>query len=120
MKKILFLLLTVVLVASTTAIAAFIDYDRSVTYTDNTPIPAAKVPTIQYRGYTGPAATGPWTGGNVVTDNLTISAPDPAAGMTLWYTVDATLDGMTSEKAAAISKTIPFPTPAGPRLRGVR
>lgn len=120
MKKILFLLAAVILVASTTSIAALIDYDRSLTYEGGAPIAAAKIPTIQYRGYTGPSATGPWTSGNVVTDNLAIAAPDPAPGATLWYTVDATLDGMTSVKGAAISKSVPLQTPAGPTLRGVR
>jgi len=102
------------------AIAALIDYDRVTTYTDDSAIPAAKVPTIQYRGYSGPASTGPWTPAGLVTDNLAITAPDPSPGATLWYTVDATLDGMTSAKAPAVSKSLPFLRPAGPGLRGVR
>ena len=117
MKKILVLL---ALFVAAPSIAAMIDYDRATTYTDSTAIPAAKIPTIQYRGYSGPSQTGPWTPSVTVTDNLAISAPDPPAGSTWWYTVDATLDGMTSAKAAAMSKTIPFPTPAGPTIRGVR
>jgi hypothetical protein len=116
-KKILVLL---TLFVAAPALAAFIDYNRSVTYTDNTAIPAAKIPTIQYQGHYGPAVTGPWTSGNTVTDNLAISAPDPPAGATWWYTVTATLDGMTSDKAAAKSKTIPFQTPAVDQVRGVR
>lgn len=120
MKKAILLLAVFVLVMSTTAIAALIDYDRVTTYTDNSAIPAAKIPTIQYRGYSGPSPTGPWTPAGIVTDNLTITAPDPVAGATLWYTVDDTLDGMTSEKAPALSKSLPFLRPAGPALRGVR
>lgn len=49
-----------------------------------------------------------------------IVAPDPPPGEVLWYTVDAELDGITSAKGAAMSKTVPFPAPAGPVLRGVR
>lgn len=118
MKRILFILFVILL--PLTVSAAFIDFNRVTTYTDTTPIPAAKIPTIQYRGYTGPSSTGPWTAGNAVVDNLAISAPDPAPGATLWYTVDATLDGMTSTKAVAMSKSLPFQTPVGPTLRGVR
>ena len=117
MKKILVLL---ALFVAAPAIAALIDYDRVTTYVDDTAIPAAKIPTIQYRGYSGPSITGPWTPAGIVTDNLSITAPDPAPGATLWYTVDATLDGMTSAKGAAKSKTVPFPAPAGPTVRGVR
>lgn len=120
MKKILFLLLGWILVESSTTIAAFIDFDRVTLYADNTAIPAAKIPTIQYRGYTGPSAAGPWTAGNAVTDNMAIAAPDPPPGGVLWYTVDASLDGMTGVKGAAMSKAVPFQTPAGPVLRGVR
>ncbi|MFA6064077.1 MAG: hypothetical protein WC736_15920 [Gallionella sp.] len=120
MRKILILLAVIAAVMSTTAIAAMIDYDRSVTYTDGSAIPAAKIPTIQYQGYSGPAPTGPWTPAGLVVDNLAISAPDPAPGATLWYTVDASLDGMTSAKAPAVSKSLPFLRPAGPGLRGVR
>ena len=117
MKKILVVLALFVAMPS---IAALIDYDRVTGYTDNTSIPAAKIPTIQYRGYYGPAPTGPWTPTVTVTDNLTISAPDPPAGGTWWYTVDATLDGVTSAKAAAMSKTVPFKATDAPLLRGVR
>jgi hypothetical protein len=120
MKKILILLLAAVLVMSTTAIAALIDFNRVTTYADNTAIPVAKVPTIKYRGYYGPSLSGPWVSGNVVVDNQAIPAPDPFPGETLWYTVDATLDNVTSAKAVAASKTAPFPDPAAPALRGVR
>ena len=120
MKKTLVLLTVIVLVMSTTAIAALIDFDRVVTYTDSSAILAAKVPTIQYRGYSGPSVTGPWTPAGLVTDNLAISVPDPEPGAVLWYTVDASLDGMTSAKAPAVSKSLPFLRPAGPGLRGVR
>ena len=99
---------------------AFIDFDKVTTYVDGSAIAPAKIPTIQYRGYYGVSPTGPWTPAGVVTDNLTITAPDPAVGGTMWYTVDATLDGQTSNKGVAASKGIPFPNPAGTRVRGVR
>jgi len=98
---------------------ATIFFNKVTTYSDGSAIPAAKIPTIVYKGYTGPAAIGPWTSGSAVTDNLALPALEPGVGQTLWYTIDATLDGMTSTKAAAMSKTIPFPTPAGPVLRAV-
>ena len=120
MKRLTMFAIGLLMLAPLFVNAALIDYDRSVTYTDSTPIPAAKIPTIQYRGYYGPSLTGPWTSGNVVTDNLAISAPDPAAGATLWYTVDATLDGMTSAKGVAASKSVPFNLPGAPSVRGVR
>ena len=75
MKRIIVLL---ALFVAAPAIAALIDYDRVTQYVDNSPIPAAKIPTIQYRGYSGPAPTGPWTPAGIVTDNLAISAPGPA------------------------------------------
>jgi len=118
MKKTLILVLALFVAAP--AIAAFIDFNRVTTYTDGSAIPAAKVPTIQYRAYYGPSSSGPWTGGATVVDNLAISAPDPVVGGTLWYTVDASLDGKTSAKAVPKSKTVPFLAPAGPSLRGVR
>jgi len=123
MKKFILILLAFALVYATNvipAIAAFLDYDRVTTYIDNTSISPEKIPTIQYRAYHGPSSAGPWTAGNSVIDNLTITAPDPTAGSTLWYTVDATLDGMTSDKAVPKSKTVPFLRPAVPWLRGVR
>lgn len=111
MKKINVLLF---MLASVPSMAALITFERVTTYTDNTNISSAKVPTIQYRGYYGMTQTGPWTAGDVVTDNLAITAPDPAKGETLWYTVDATLDGVTSGKATPASKTTPYPTPSPP------
>ncbi len=120
MRKVLFLLLAVILLISANVRAAFIDYDRSTTYTDNTPIPAAKIPTIQYQGWYGPTQADPENPGQTVTDNATITAPDPPAGSTWWYSVTAILDGKTSVKAAAKSKTVPFQTPAAGQVRGVR
>jgi len=99
---------------------ATIFFNKVTTYTDGSAIPAAKIPTIVYKAYTGPASSGPWTAGGTVTDNLALPALEPAAGQTLFYTVDATLDGQTSAKAAAMSKTVPFLTPGGPSLRGVQ
>jgi len=119
MRKTIALLILFVAVPS---IAAVVTFDRVTTYTDGSPIPSAKVSTIQYRAYYGPSQTGPWTAGDVVTDNLAITAPDPdpAKGVTLWYTVDASLDGQTSAKAVPASKTVPYPTPSPPPGCAVR
>jgi hypothetical protein len=80
----------------------------SPTYTDNTVVPASLAATIVYTPYSGPSATGPWTAGtNTAAGVLTATMPDPGAGGTLWYTVDATLPGTpTSPKAVPASKTI--------------
>lgn len=99
--------------------AATITYDRITTYSNGTPIPSEKVPTIQYRGYSGPNSANPDVLAGTVTDNQAITAPDPDPGGTLWYTVDGTLDGATSGKAAAVSKTVPFLQPAVPKVRAV-
>lgn len=123
MKRFILILLAFILVYATNvipAIAAFIDFDRVTTYRDGSSISDTKIPTIQYQAYYGSSSTGPWTAGNIVVDNVTITAPDPAAGSTLWYTVDASLDGAVSFKAAAKSKTVPFPQLNPPVLRGVR
>jgi len=117
MRKVIVLL---VLFVAMPAIGAFIDFDRVTTYTDASAIPAAKIPTIQYRAYYGASTTGPWVTGATVTDNQTITAPDPAPGATVWYTVDATLDGMTSAKAVPKSKTVPFQAADAPSIRSVR
>ena len=111
MKRIIVLL---ALFVAAPAVAAVINFDRVTTYADGTNILASKVPTIQYRGYYGSSATGPWTSGNVVTDNLVISAPDPAAGGTLWYAVTAILDGQESAKCVPASKSVPVPVPSSP------
>jgi len=111
MRKIA-ILLTLFIAAP--SLAAVIEFDRVTTYVGGAAIPSVKVPTIQYRGYSGPTASGPWTTGAVVTDNLAITAPDPPAGTTWWYSVTASLDGQESAKAVPASKSVAFQTPAQP------
>ena len=77
------------------------------TFTDGTPIPATELAKIVYTPYMGDSATGPWTAGAKTAPGvLTATMPDPAAGGTLFYTVDATLGKDTSAKAVPASKTI--------------
>jgi hypothetical protein len=104
---------------ASSAFSATIYYGRVTTYDDGTAISAAKIPTIIYKAYYGPSVTGPWTSGNTATDNAALTAPDPARGGTLWYTLDATLDGMTSIKAAAKSKTVPFQATQAPQINSI-
>ena len=119
MKRLLMFSVMMVLFAPL-VFGSTIYFDRVTTYTDGSAIPSAKIPTIVYKAYTGPASAGPWTAGGTVTDNLALPALEPGAGQTLWYTVDATLDGMTSAKAAAKSKTVPFSLPVVPSIREVK
>jgi hypothetical protein len=110
MKKTIILLCLFIAAPS---LAAVVEFDRVTTYTDSTPIPAAKLPNIVYRVYTAPGSTGPWTGDLTSADN-TITAPDPPAGATWWYSVTASLDGQESAKCVPASKTVAFQTPAQP------
>ena len=119
MKRLLMFSVMMVLFAPL-VFGATIYFDRVTTYTDGSAIPSAKIPTIVYKAYTGPASAGPWTPGGTVTDNLALPALEPAAGTTLWYSMDATLDGMTSGKAAGVSKTVPFSLPVVPSIREVK
>jgi len=96
------------------ALAATVTYTKVTTYTDGSAIPAAKIPTMSYQVYTGPSLTGPWAAANSGLDVSMLTAPDPVAGGTLWYTVDVSLDGQTSVKAVAVSKSVPFKAPAAP------
>lgn len=117
MKKILVLLALFVLVMSTTAIAAVLTWTAPITYTDTSTIAPADIARIVYTPYYGAAATGPWTAGTTTGAGvLTATLPDPSPGATRWYTVDATLDGTTSGKAVAASKTVPFRQPGVPVL----
>jgi hypothetical protein len=111
MRKVAFLL---ALFISAPSIAAVIEFDRVTTYVGGAAIPSAKVPTIQYKAYYGPNLAGPWTTGATVTDNLAITAPDPPAGATWWYSVTASLDGQESAKCVPDSKAVAFQTPAQP------
>jgi len=119
MKRLLMFSVMMVLFAPL-VFGATIYFDRVTTYVDGSAIPSAKIPTIVYRAYTGPSDTGPWTAGGTVTDNLALPALEPAAGTTLWYSVDATLDGMTSARSAAKSKAVPFSLPVVPSIREVK
>jgi hypothetical protein len=95
--------------------AATLNWIAPSQYTNNDPIPAAKVATITYKLYTGPALAGPWTLATTTAQGATTgTAPSPASGGTLWYTIDATLDGQISAKATAVSLTVPFQVPKAP------
>lgn len=109
--------LVLVLFVAIPALAATVTWQAPTNYNDNvaTPIPAADQARIVYTIYYGPTQTGPWTAGTTTGAGvLTGTAPDPAAGATRWYTVDATLDGQTSAKGVAASKFFPFKVPAAP------
>ena len=116
MRKLLVLL---ALFIAAPSIAAVVSFDKVTTYTDSTPIPAAKLPLIVYTVWYGPTATdlstkGPTSSGNVIV------APDPVAGSTAWYSVTATLDGVESAKCVPASKTVAIPTPSAPPGCSVR
>jgi hypothetical protein len=115
MKKIIFILCLFIAAPS---IAAVVEWDAPVTYTDNTAIPAGKVLTIVYTPFIGDTFTGPWVAGNKTAPGiLSATMPDPAPGATKHYTVSATLDGQESGKAVPASKTVPFQTPSPPGCR---
>lgn len=117
MKKILVLLAVFVLVMSTTAIAAVLTWTAPTTYTDASAIAPVDIARITYTPYYGASVTGPWTAGATTGAGvLTATLPDPSPGATRWYTVDCSLDGQTSAKAVAASKTVPFRVPTGPVL----
>ena len=117
MKKLFVLLALIVAVMSTTAIAAVLTWTAPTTYTDASAIAPADIARIVYTPYYGAATTGPWTAGTTTGAGiLTATLPDPSPGATRWYTVDATLDGQTSAKGVAASKTVPFRVPAVPVL----
>ena len=110
MRKIVILL---ALLAAAPSIAAVVEWDAPTTYTDNTAIPAGKIPTIIYTPFIGDAPTGPWAAGNKTAPGiLSATMPDPAPGATKFYTVSGTLDGQESAKAVPASKTVPFKTPS--------
>lgn len=115
MKKILFLL---ALFVAMPAIAAVVTVTPPTTYTDNTVIPAAKIPTMTYTPMWGPSDVGQGTWPNVGSPGApgvtTLNAPDPPAGSTWWYTVIVTLDNTPSGKGVAASKAVPYKTPGLP------
>ena len=118
MRKVLFLLLMVVLVASTlipSAIAAwYLEWDPSTTYADNaTPIPAGKV--VTYRAWQDNVliASG-ITGTSVLLTNLGVNAPHV-------FEMDAKVDNVNSPTKARLDWTSPFQGPAvGGNLRAVQ
>ena len=104
-----------ILLSASVVIAATLSWIGPTVYTDGIAIPAADQARITYTPYTGPAATGPWSARPSTAAGVTsANVPEPAPGSTLYYTVDATLDGMTSAKVSPpVSKTAPYKTPSG-------
>lgn len=95
-------------------LAGTLSWEGPTAYTDNTAIPAEKLPLLRYQAYTGGSSTGPWVAVGLLVAGTSVTVPDPPAGGTLYYTVTASLDGMKSGYAVPVSKTIPFPAPAAP------
>ena len=98
--------------SATFALAGTLTWVEPMYYTDGSMIFPADQDEIIYIPYTGNSPSGPWiplqaTGPGV----LSATVPDPEAGTTMWYTVSASLYGVESDKAAAVSKTVPFPPP---------
>ena len=110
------LILVLALFVAAPSIAATLSWTAPTQYTDTTAIAPSDIARITYTPYYGSSATGPWTAGTVTAAGaLTATVPDPVVGGTRWYTVEATLDGQTSAKGVAASKTVPFPkVPAVP------
>ena len=95
--------------------ASTMSWTPSASYTDGTPIPATDQARIVYTPYHGNSSSGPWTADTPTAPGVTsATVPTPSAGQTLWYTVEATLDGQTSAKAQAVSLQVPYKTPAAP------
>jgi len=110
-----FLIVAMLLCLPVLSWGAGLNWNAPTTYTDNTAIPAAKISAIVYKSYTGAASAGPWTLNSTTAPGVTnATAPDPAPGGTTWYTVEALLEGQTSAKATAVSKTVPFLVPKAP------
>ncbi len=76
---------------------------------------AADQARIVYTPYHGTSAQGPWTAETPTPPGATsATVQSPAKGQTLWYTVDATLDGERGAKAQPVSFQVPFPVPSAP------
>jgi hypothetical protein len=99
------------------ALAVTLSWAPPATYTDGTPVSQYEMGLMTYQAYTGITNSGPWLSAAVtVPGAISSTVPEPSPGTTLWYTVDVTYLTMTSEKAAAVSKTDPFtrrPAPPG-------
>lgn len=123
MKRIILTICALILIPLATNAATIYDYGTVTTYSDGSPIPAALLPLVTYRAwYTASPATGPWTAGET-SKGATLTAPDPAAGSTGWYSVSAFIegiDGSESVRSVPASKTVaapPVSTPAGCSVR---
>jgi len=109
------LVLGAILLSASIALAATLSWTAPTTYTDGSAIPAVDQARITYTPYTGASATGPWSARPSTSAGATSTAvPDPSPGTTLYYTLDCTLDGQTSVRAVAVSKSLPFLVPAAP------
>ncbi len=119
MRKIILSLLVLILIPLASN-AATVSWEKVITFTDGTSIPATLLPTIVYKVYYGPDKANLAPGASVV-DSATSPAPDPPMGETFWYSVTATLPGgPESAKAVPASKTVAIPpvsAPAGCMVR---
>ncbi len=118
MRRMLTVLLGMLLILTANVVkAANLSWTGPTLYVDGTTISTADQARITYTPYSGASSTGPWAAGTATAPGiLTTTLPDPAPGVTRWYTVDATLDGMTGGKAVAASKSVPFRQPGIPVL----
>mgnify|MGYP001589505556 CR=1 FL=1 len=118
MRRMLTVLLGMLLILTANVVkAANLSWTGPTLYVDGTAIPTADQARITYIPYSGATSSGPWTAGTGTSAGATTAVmADPAPGGSRWYTVDATLDGMTGVKAVAASKSVPFRTPGIPVL----
>lgn len=77
--------------------AAKRSWNAPTTYTGGSNIISADAVNLIYQPYKGPTASGPWTmyPSTAYTNAI---LPDPVAGATLWYTVEADFRGLRSGK----------------------
>ncbi len=110
-----YIFLAICLLLPVMAFAGTATWTLPTEYTDATPIATADIARITTTLYYGSSSSGPWT---LITTTVagatTATVPDPARGATRWYTAEANLDGQTSAKGVAVSKTTPFQTPKAP------
>jgi len=100
----------------TPAYAATVTWILPTAYTDGTSIDPATIQSIVVEVYTGTSSTGPWSLAVTSSPGTTsATAPDPAAGQTLWYATRAVVAGVPSDYSASVSKTAdPAPPPPPP------
>ena len=107
MKKIIVLL---TLFAAMPSIAATLYWEAPTTYTDGSQIATYEFGLMTYQTFNGTSATGPWVADTItVAGQTSANVKEPAAGQTVWYTVSAHILNNSSEKAASVSKYVPFP-----------